>query len=171
MRRPILSLVAAILAAGIVSLYPTPHSRLVASQPVEVRAFPPEISRSMTRPFPQPATTTTTTKPLPRSVPKPVQKSRIPAPAWPYVQKSWISAPAPGGVWACIRRLESGGNYAADTGNGYYGAYQFRESTWLSVGGHGYPDDASPAEQDIRARMLQARAGWGQWSTASRCGV
>ncbi len=76
-----------------------------------------------------------------------------------------------GGVWACIRQAESSGNYADNTGNGYYGAYQFLESTWLSVGGSGLPSDAPPAEQDMRAQMLQQRSGWGQWSTHSQCGV
>jgi muramidase (phage lysozyme) len=72
---------------------------------------------------------------------------------------------------ACIRLRESGGNYAADTGNGYYGAYQFSESTWRSLGGTGYPNQASPATQDAMAQRLERRSGWGQWSTSSRCGV
>jgi hypothetical protein len=76
-----------------------------------------------------------------------------------------------GGAWACIRARESGGNYAADTGNGYYGAYQFSQATWLSIGGTGHPDDAPPAVQDAMAQRLQQRSGWGQWSTHSRCGV
>jgi muramidase (phage lysozyme) len=74
-------------------------------------------------------------------------------------------------VWACIRAHESGGNYATDTGNGYYGAYQFSQATWLSVGGTGHADDAPPAVQDAMAQRLQQRSGWGQWSTHSRCGV
>jgi hypothetical protein len=74
-------------------------------------------------------------------------------------------------VWACIRFHESGGNYATNTGNGYYGAYQFSESTWLGVGGTGYPNQAPPAVQDAMAQRLQQRSGWGQWSTYSMCGV
>lgn len=77
-----------------------------------------------------------------------------------------------GDVWACIRNRESGGNYAEDSGNGYYGAYQFSASTWRSVGGSGLPSSASPAEQDYRARLLQQRGGWGQWPSSSRlCGA
>jgi hypothetical protein len=84
-----------------------------------------------------------------------------------------------GGIWACIRRLESGNNYAANTGNGYYGAYQFLASTWNSASsGAGYrqyangrADLAPPAVQDAAAVWLQAHSGWGQWSTASRCGA
>jgi hypothetical protein len=76
-----------------------------------------------------------------------------------------------GGAFACIRAKESGGNYATNTGNGYYGAYQFSLSTWRSVGGTGLPSEAPPAVQDALAQKLQQRSGWGQWSTARRCGV
>lgn len=77
-----------------------------------------------------------------------------------------------GGVWACIRQHESGGNYATNTGNGYYGAYQFALATWQSLGGTGLPSAASPAVQDAMAQKLQARSGWGQWpQTSKMCGV
>jgi hypothetical protein len=85
-----------------------------------------------------------------------------------------------GGVWACIRQYESGGNYQANTGNGFYGAYQFTPSTWNeSVIGAGYPlyangraDLAPPYVQDAAAVWLQAHAGWGPWPNTSRaCGV
>ena len=77
-----------------------------------------------------------------------------------------------GGVWACIRQHESGGNYATNTGNGYYGAYQFALSTWRALGGTGLPSSAPPAVQDAMAQKLQAQSGWGQWPVTSRmCGV
>src|SRR5439155_14132373 len=48
-----------------------------------------------------------------------------------------------GGVWACIRQRESSGNYQANTGNGFYGAYQCTPSTWNeAVRGAGYPQYA-----------------------------
>lgn len=73
-----------------------------------------------------------------------------------------------GGVWAALRRCESGGNYAANTGNGFYGAYQFTISTWDSMGtGYARADLAPPSVQDDAARRLQARAGWGQWPHCS----
>jgi|GEM_PF-925576 len=68
-----------------------------------------------------------------------------------------------GGLFARIRQRESGGNYAENTGNGYYGAYQFTIGTWESVGGHGLPSNASPAEQDMRAQMLYAERGCEPW--------
>ncbi|HUR13634.1 MAG TPA: transglycosylase family protein [Mycobacteriales bacterium] len=70
--------------------------------------------------------------------------------------------------FARLRQCESGGNYRINTGNGYYGAYQFRPSTWRSLGYGGLPHRASPAIQDQAARRLQARHGWGQWPACSR---
>lgn len=76
-----------------------------------------------------------------------------------------------GDVWACIRAHESGANYSQNTGNGYYGAYQFSQQSWQFVGGSGLPSNAPPAEQDYRARLLQQRRGWQQWPVTSRmCG-
>lgn len=72
-----------------------------------------------------------------------------------------------GGVWLSLRLCESGDNYAEDTGNGYYGAYQFALSTWWGLGYGGVPSDASPAVQDQAAERLQAEAGWGQWPACS----
>jgi Transglycosylase-like domain len=62
-----------------------------------------------------------------------------------------------------IAACESGGNPATDTGNGFYGKYQFDLATWQAVGGTGNPADASEAEQDRRATMLYARAGASPW--------
>lgn len=77
-----------------------------------------------------------------------------------------------GDVWAQLAQCESGGNPSTNTGNGYYGLYQFSASTWQAVGGSGLPSDASAEEQTMRAQTLQARAGWGQWpACASALGL
>lgn len=78
------------------------------------------------------------------------------------------SAAATGGQLAALRNCESGGNYSINTGNGYYGAYQFSAQTWRGVGFSGLPHQASPSTQDAAARALQARSGWGQWPACSR---
>ncbi|ROR72260.1 resuscitation-promoting factor [Bogoriella caseilytica] len=75
---------------------------------------------------------------------------------------------APAGVWAQLAQCESGGNPSTNTGNGYYGMYQFALPTWQSVGGTGLPSEASAAEQTQRAQILQQRAGWGQWPACAR---
>jgi peptidoglycan hydrolase CwlO-like protein len=72
-----------------------------------------------------------------------------------------------GGVWLELRTCESGDNYAENTGNGYYGAYQFSAGTWTSLGYPGRPDLEPPAMQDAAAMRLQASAGWGQWPACS----
>ncbi len=72
-----------------------------------------------------------------------------------------------GGVWLSLRRCESSDNYSENTGNGFYGAYQFSPSTWSGLGYPGRPDLESPAMQDDAAMKLQAQAGWGQWPACS----
>jgi resuscitation-promoting factor RpfB len=74
----------------------------------------------------------------------------------------------PDSVWAALRKCESNGNYAINTGNGYYGAYQFAASTWRKLGYSGLPHEAAPAVQDEAARKLQASAGWGPWPACTR---
>jgi Ni/Co efflux regulator RcnB len=94
-------------------------------------------------------------------------------PAAPYTPAaSTAPAVSPSGVWACIARLESGGNPAEDTGNGYYGMYQFSLATWSANGGVGNPAAASVAEQTAVAERVQASQGWSAWPvTSGECGV
>lgn len=55
-----------------------------------------------------------------------------------------------------LRTCETGGNYQTNTGNGYYGAYQFLPSTWDSIARLSgrdnlvgvMPHNAAPADQD-----------------------
>ena len=70
-------------------------------------------------------------------------------------------------VWAKLAQCESGGNPATNTGNGFYGMYQFTLETWQSLGGTGYPHEADAATQTEMAKKLQAKAGWGQWPGCS----
>lgn len=65
--------------------------------------------------------------------------------------------------WDRVAQCESGGNWAINTGNGYYGGVQFSLATWRSVGGTGLPSDNSKAEQIRRAEILRLRSGLGQW--------
>ena len=62
-----------------------------------------------------------------------------------------------------IAACESGGNPSTNTGNGFYGKYQFTQQTWQSVGGTGNPAAASEAEQDRRAAQLYAQQGASPW--------
>lgn len=53
--------------------------------------------------------------------------------------------------------------YTANTGNGFYGRYQFTMSSWRAVGGRGMPHQAAPIEQDVRAVRLLWKQGRGAW--------
>ncbi|HEX6514729.1 MAG TPA: transglycosylase family protein [Nocardioidaceae bacterium] len=67
-------------------------------------------------------------------------------------------------VWDQLAQCESGGNWAANTGNGYYGGLQFNLSTWHSYGGTGYPNEASRETQiAIAEKVRAANGGYGAW--------
>lgn len=53
-------------------------------------------------------------------------------------------------------QCESGGDYSINTGNGYYGAYQFDSGTWDAYGDPAYAEasDAPPAVQDAAAASV-----------------
>jgi hypothetical protein len=67
-----------------------------------------------------------------------------------------------------LRMCESHDNYRDNTGNGFYGAYQFALQTWRDLGMTGRPDQAKPAVQDYAAKVLHSHAGWGPWPACSR---
>jgi peptidoglycan hydrolase-like protein with peptidoglycan-binding domain len=81
------------------------------------------------------------------------------------------SADPSSSAWNRLRNCESSNDYAINTGNGYYGAYQFNLATWRSVGGQGYPNRASRAEQDARALILYRERGWQPWTCAGILGL
>ncbi len=67
-------------------------------------------------------------------------------------------------VWDALARCESGGNWAINTGNGYYGGLQFNLGTWRSYGGSGLPSNASRETQiAIATKVRNASGGYGAW--------
>jgi resuscitation-promoting factor RpfB len=75
-----------------------------------------------------------------------------------------------GGVWDALARCEAGGNWAINTGNGFYGGVQFDQNTWERNGGLRYAgraDLATREEQIAIAEVTRARQGWGAWPTCS----
>lgn len=91
------------------------------------------------------------------------------------------AAPAPSGLCAasdfvcfraCTIQRESRGDYSINTGNGYYGAWQFAQGTWDgAVTRAGYPEwagrsasDAPPAVQDAAAAQLYSERGSQPWA-------
>jgi resuscitation-promoting factor RpfB len=67
-------------------------------------------------------------------------------------------------AWDRIAACESGGNWAANTGNGYYGGLQFNLGTWHAYGGSGRPDQNSrEAQIAVAERVRAAEGGYGAW--------
>jgi resuscitation-promoting factor RpfB len=71
-----------------------------------------------------------------------------------------------GAIWDAVARCEAGGNWAINTGNGYYGGVQFDQGTWERNGGLRFApraDLATREEQIAVAEVLRARRGWAPW--------
>lgn len=72
-----------------------------------------------------------------------------------------------GDVFDALARCESGMTNA-NTGNGYFGFFQFLPSTWRSMGESGLPTDHSYEVQKAAAKRLVARSGWQQFPGCAR---
>ncbi len=76
-----------------------------------------------------------------------------------------------GARWDAIAACESSGNWAINTGNGYFGGLQFDQNTWERNGGLRYAERADLAtreEQIAIAEVTRARQGWGAWPVCGR---
>ncbi len=108
-------------------------------------------------------------------------KNEIVAPALPSVVRvgakpgTYVPPVRNGASWDALSACESGGNWAINTGNGFYGGVQFNQSTWERHGGLRYApraDLATREEQIAIAESTRARQGWGAWPVcSSRAGV
>ncbi|OBK15545.1 transglycosylase family protein [Mycobacterium asiaticum] len=70
--------------------------------------------------------------------------------------------------WEAVAQCESGGNWAANTGNGAYGGLQFKQATWEEYGGTGNPAKASKQQQIAVANRVLAGQGPGAWPKCSK---
>ena len=67
-------------------------------------------------------------------------------------------------VWDAIAQCESGGNWAANTGNGYYGGLQFSLGTWQAYGGAVSRARTAVRQQiAIAEKVRAAEGGYGAW--------
>jgi hypothetical protein len=74
--------------------------------------------------------------------------------------------------WAAIAQCESGGNWAADTGNGAYGGLQIRLPTWNANRGaelSALPSTARPEEQVLVGQRIMATQGPKAWPRCTSC--
>ena len=102
--------------------------------------------------------------PTPKPTPAPVVR----APAAPAAPAGPVDM---SNVWDRLAQCESGGNWAINTGNGYYGGLQFNEGTWLSYGGGEYAPfahQASREQQIATAERLHAARGFQPWPACRR---
>jgi uncharacterized protein YabE (DUF348 family) len=107
-------------------------------------------------------------------------KTTAPAPIAPAPPQTTAPAPAPVTTappvstalnWDAVAQCESGGNWAINTGNGYYGGLQFSASTWISNGGGVYAPTANlatKAQQIAIANKLYAARGAAPWPTCGK---
>jgi LysM repeat protein len=75
---------------------------------------------------------------------------------------------APGMDWDALAQCEASGNWAANTGNGFYGGLQFTMQTWRGFGGQGNPANASREQQIAVAERVLAVQGTNAWPACSR---
>ncbi|WP_307805106.1 transglycosylase family protein [Streptomyces sp. VRA16 Mangrove soil] len=69
-------------------------------------------------------------------------------------------------TWNQVAQCEASGNWAANTGNGFYGGLQFTPSTWAAYGGTQYASSAhlaTPQEQMNVANSVLAAQGANAW--------
>ncbi|WP_343599928.1 transglycosylase family protein [Mycobacterium sp.] len=69
--------------------------------------------------------------------------------------------------WNAVAECESGGNWSADTGNGFYGGLQFKQSTWDENGGVGSPAQATRDQQIAVANRVLRTQGPAAWPTCA----
>lgn len=122
-------------------------------------------------PFSVPAPTTTTTiPPTTTTVAAPPTTATAPVAATPAAPAGTYGPNDPAGteVWDRLAHCEATGNWAINTGNGYYGGLQFSLSSWRSVGGTGFPHEHPRLTQIENGRRLQKVQGWGAWPHCSK---
>ncbi|GHA87429.1 hypothetical protein GCM10010346_07710 [Streptomyces chryseus] len=73
---------------------------------------------------------------------------------------------APTADWSAVAQCESGGDWNANTGNGFSGGLQFTPSTWAAYGGTKYASSAhqaTPQQQAAVADKVLQGQGIGAW--------
>jgi hypothetical protein len=112
------------------------------------------------------------TRPARRKAPIRSRRAIAPQPP-PVVAPPPPPAPAYGdpysyATWDQLASCESGGDWAIDTGNGFYGGLQFTLESWQGVGGPaGYPHQFSRETQIQIAMRLWEIQGWDAWPSCS----
>lgn len=87
-------------------------------------------------------------------------RSRPPATTVPT--RSRRTSGGPPSSWDRVAECESGGDFSANTGNGFYGGLQFTQQTWLGAGGGRYAPraDLATREEQIAVASTLDRSNW-----------
>lgn len=140
-------------------------------KPIEIDGIKKEVSNSQTekevavqQPVTQaPKEVIQPTINTPQPQPQPQLKKEV------KVQPVQVTPQSSSGMdWNKLAQCESGGNPSINTGNGFYGLYQFDLQTWQGVGGSGYPHQASASEQTKRAQILYNQRGSNPWPSCGK---
>ncbi len=152
--------------SAVVTTSTAPETSTTTAAPTTTTTLPTTTTTVPATTVPAPTTTaaptTTTTVPPTTTTSAPVVEASPIAP-WPY-KDSWPDV----SMWDRLASCESGGNWAVNTGNGYFGGLQFNQTSWAWVGGEGLPHQADRAEQIYRASLLWEYQGWGAWPGCTR---
>ncbi|WP_107057101.1 transglycosylase family protein [Streptomyces sp. NRRL WC-3742] len=90
---------------------------------------------------------------------------------WGAGGRAAAAVPVADVVWDELADCESGGDWQADTGNGFYGGLQIRPSTWSEAGGLRFadrPDHASRRQQTTAGEEILRQQGWEAWPSCAR---
>jgi LysM repeat protein len=129
--------------------------------------IPSEGEQLPDRPLPQAQPVVTYTAPAPAPVPEPTAYAPAPAPAPRVSQPAATNYASGSTVWDHIAACESGGNWAINTGNGYYGGLQFTQATWAGAGGLQYAPRADLASRDQQI-AIASKLSLSNWPVCSR---
>lgn len=96
------------------------------------------------------------------------EQKELPSNNSPAIAQTFFDA----GVWDKLAQCESGGNWAINTNNGYYGGIQFDIKTWNNYGGYARADLAPKEVQIAKAEEIRSRRGFSPWpACAKRLGL
>ena len=77
-----------------------------------------------------------------------------------------------GPVWDRLAQCESSGNWAINSGNGFYGGLQFLPATWDGFGGGAFAPRADLASRESSKSSWPSasspKQGWNAWPECSR---
>jgi uncharacterized protein YabE (DUF348 family) len=96
-----------------------------------------------------------------------VTRAPVPATVAVGTKERPVAPPSTSGLnWDALAKCEAGGNWAINTGNGYYGGLQFDASTWRAYGGGQYaalPNQATREQQIAVGEKAYAANGSSPW--------